>query len=184
MGSRSVLVVLHQNGSMCANLFWQKHMLERIQRKRDGVTIHNAEEPSGIDFDDGPHPDPDPEKDDAENETEMQLLDQLLAGHSPDEVMEDENAELDDVEADIQDRNAISAGFTAYIHEQVGADPHPMSQNGIPDAPNCDALNNQYIQVVHTNGIHHIALVFCGCQGHENITTDLIYAGWVPTSFV
>jgi len=38
--------------------------------------------------------------------------------------------------------------------------------------------------VVHTNGIHHIALVACTCQGHENITIDLIYAGWVPTSFV
>ena len=178
------LVLPYQNGGMCANLLWQKHMLERIQRKCDRVTIHNAEELSGIDFKDGGHPDPDLERDDAKDKTEMQFLDQLLASHSPDEVMEDENAELDNVEADIQDRDAGSAGFTAYINKQVGADPHPMSQNGIPDAPNCDALNNQYIRVVYTNGIHHIALVSCRCQGHENITTNLIYAGWVPTSFV
>jgi hypothetical protein len=50
--------------------------------------------------------------------------------------------------------------------------------------PNRDALNNEYVRVVHTNGIHHIALVYCSCRGHENIITDLIYAGWVPTSFI
>jgi hypothetical protein len=35
-----------------------------------------------------------------------------------------------------------------------------------PDAiPTADALNNSYICVVHTNGIHHMAMVTCQCQG-------------------
>ena len=80
--------------------------------------------------------------------------------------------------------DAGMAGFTNYMKERSGADPLLASQHSIPIAPNCDALSNQYIRVVHTNRIHHIALVACTCQGHENITTDLIYAGWVPTSFV
>jgi len=90
----------------------------------------------------------------------------------------------DNLEGDIQDIDAGTAGFTSYMDERLGDDPNIKSHNSVPNAPNCDALNNQYIRVVHTNGIHHIALVCCTCQGHEQITTDLIYAGWVPTSFV
>src|SRR6266508_1247128 len=80
--------------------------------------------------------------------------------------------------------DAGTAGFTTYMKEQPSPDPLLPSQHSIPIAPNCDTLSNQYVRVVHTNGIHHIALVTCTCQGEENITTDLIYAGWVPTSFV
>src|SRR6266540_6584000 len=79
--------------------------------------------------------------------------------------------------------DAGTAGFTNYMNERLGPDPG-LQTHSISNAPNCDALNNQYIRVVHMNGIHHIALVICTCQGHENITTDLIFAGWVPTSFV
>ena len=33
--------------------------------------------------------------------------------------------------------------------------------------PTADALNNSYIRVVHTNGIHHLAMVTCHCQGEH-----------------
>ena len=33
-----------------------------------------------------------------------------------------------------------------------------------------------YVCVVHTNGIHHIALVNCVCCGNENLPGDLIAA--------
>ena len=128
---------------------------------------------------------PDPEAEAACDEAAMRLLDQLLAGHNPDEVLEEcDDNDLVNTEADVWDMDAETAGFTTYMNEQPGANLLLPSQNSIPIAPNCDALSNQYIRVVHTNGIHHIALVFCTCQGHDNITTDLIYAGWVLTSFV
>jgi hypothetical protein len=93
--------------------------------------------------------------------------------------MEEDDTEVADTEGDIQDMDTGSAGFTNYLFQRVGADP-----DVVPDAPNCDALNNQYVCIVHTNRIHHITLVSCTCRGQENVTTDLIYAGWVPTSFV
>jgi CxC2 like cysteine cluster associated with KDZ transposases len=52
-----------------------------------------------------------------------------------------------------------------------------------PNNPRTDALNNPYVRVVHTNGVHHIALVFCSCRGKEYAHSDLMAAGLVPTSF-
>ena len=51
------------------------------------------------------------------------------------------------------------------------------------DKPKFDALNNPYIRVIHTNGIHHIGLVYCTCRSKENTHADLMAAGLVPTSF-
>jgi len=175
------LTLPHQNGAICQNLLWQKQMLEIFQKKKDEVVIHSTEEEFGVGYDDRADPAPDPELEAAHDETEMRFLDQLLAGNNPDEIMEEDD---DNLEGDIWDIDAGTAGFTSYMDERLGDDPNIKSHNSVPNAPNCDALNNQYIWVVHTNGIHHIALVCCTCQGHEQITTDLIYARWVPTSFV
>jgi hypothetical protein len=49
--------------------------------------------------------------------------------------------------------------------------------------PTKDALNNNYVRVIHTNGVHHIALLNCACQGNTQIIKDLMYAGFLPTSF-
>src|SRR6266508_1228927 len=96
---------------------------------------------------------------------------------------EDDDSDVVDTEANVQDMDAGTAGFTNYMNERLGPDPG-LQTHSIPNAPNCDALNNEDIRLGDKNGIHHIALVICTCQGHENITTDLIFAGWVPTSFV
>jgi hypothetical protein len=182
------LMLPHQAGGICPNLLWQKQMLEKFQKQKDqDATPCSTEEPSGINGVEEAGPAPDPEGEAARDATAMQFLDQLLAGHNPDEVMEDDIDDLVDTEADVQDVDAGTAGFTNYMNERLGPEqpaPDLPSQDTIPDAPNCDALNNEYVRVVHTNGLHHIALVSCTCQGQENITTDLIFAGWVPTSFV
>ena len=121
----------------------------------------------------------------SQDEATMRMLDELLDGHNPDEVLEEDETNWPvDTEADIQDMDAGTAGFTNYMQDVLGADSANPSHSSMPTPPNCDALSNQYVRVVHTNGVHHIALVSCTCQGHEKITTDLIYAGWMPTSFV
>jgi hypothetical protein len=178
------LLLPHQHGGICPNLLWQKQMLEKLQTKKDEVTFHSHEDASEINVGANADPEPDPEFDALHEETEMQFLDQLFAGHNPDDVMEEDDSDLVNTEADVLDTDAGTAGFTEYMNDRPGRDPHPTSQDSMPNAPNSDALNNQYIRVVHTNGIHHIALVSCLCQGDEKITTDLIYAGWMPTSFV
>lgn len=52
------------------------------------------------------------------------------------------------------------------------------------DTPRVDALKNPYVRVVHTNGVHNIALVYCSCRGRETSHSDLMAAGLVPASFV
>jgi KDZ transposase family protein len=51
------------------------------------------------------------------------------------------------------------------------------------ETPRFDSLRNPYVRVVHTNGVHHIALVYCKCRGLESTHADLMAAGLVPTSF-
>jgi hypothetical protein len=57
--------------------------------------------------------------------------------------------------------------------------------NRLPEqrTPRHDALGNDYTRVIHTNGIHQIALVTCGCLGSNNIHADLVYAKLMPASF-
>ena len=51
-----------------------------------------------------------------------------------------------------------------------------------PLIPRGDALNNKYVRIIHINGIHHLAVVFCSCLG-EHLPTDLMFSGFVPTTF-
>ena len=51
-----------------------------------------------------------------------------------------------------------------------------------PLIPRGDALNNKYVRIVHINGIHHLAVVFCSCLG-EHLPTDLMFSGFVPATF-
>ncbi|KAG6903978.1 hypothetical protein DXG01_013565, partial [Tephrocybe rancida] len=49
--------------------------------------------------------------------------------------------------------------------------------------PRTDSLNNTYVRVVHINGVHHIPVLRCGCNGETSIAGDLLAGGLVPTSF-
>jgi len=51
------------------------------------------------------------------------------------------------------------------------------------DRPVADGLNNTYVQVVYTNGIHHLAIVTCLCQGENNIPLDQMAAQLLSASF-
>ena len=51
------------------------------------------------------------------------------------------------------------------------------------NAPRQDVLTNHYVRIVHTNGIHRIALVTCSCHGADAIHADLMYCRLVPTTF-
>ena len=90
-------------------------------------------------------------------------------------MLEEEEEQFLDLEADIQDTDAGN-GFVDYMAvDETNAKPAALlSHTESPDAPSRDALNNQYVRIVHTNGIHHIALICCTCRG-QDITCDLIY---------
>jgi hypothetical protein len=190
----------HESPTVCDNLKWQQDILEGFQKGKDQLDL-SAHAPS-IEIDDGvdpfvtasasaPAPDTDFDRDAAQDAATMTLLDQMLQGHNPDDGLEDdEEGGGHDAETELDHNDVGVAGFFDYIghNNQPRNSPAPApapggNQSYAPQAPGTDALNNQYVRVVHTNGIHHIALVCCACRGQENIISDLIYARMVPTSF-
>jgi hypothetical protein len=98
--------------------------------------------------------------------------------------MEEEDLDgEEDADADVQDLDAGAAGFVNYIQHE-GSESNTNPDPKFSPAPQRDTLNNQYVRVVHMNGVHHIAMVCCTCRGKESIINDVIYAGMLPTSFV
>ena len=187
------LTLNHQNApSMCPNLQWQHNVLEMFQKQKDKRDDRNdvQAEPEHEQAPRSQQAEPDLEQNpdlEADRDTAtMRVLDLLLEGQNPDNFMEEEDPDgQDDAEADVQDLDAGAAGFVNYIqHEQtesnVNSNPDPEFYSG----PHRDTLNNQYVRVVHTNGVHHIAMVCCTCRGKESIINNVIYAGMLPTSFV
>ena len=100
-------------------------------------------------------------------------------------------------EYEVEDADEDIHGFKPYLPNPHGpADAEPMTDaNPTTDAkpttdaepttalPTADAFNNNYIRVVHTNGIHHLAIVTCQCQGEHRIPLDLVTSNLLPTSF-
>ncbi|KAM6490431.1 hypothetical protein JOM56_014104, partial [Amanita muscaria] len=79
----------------------------------------------------------------------------------------------------------------AHIHicEQLSFQMEYLEDSELISVPNdnmpmSDALNNTYVRVVHINGIHHLAMVTCHCQGDRQIPLDLVAANLLPASFI
>ena len=70
-------------------------------------------------------------------------------------------------------------GFDPYLGNEADADRMPKE----PIWPGVDALNNTYVCIVHTNGIHHLAMVTCHWHGEHNVALDLVASQLLPASF-
>jgi hypothetical protein len=92
--------------------------------------------------------------------------------------------------------NGYLENITISDAGHVVSNPHPYTMPNPPtnfalsgaldpniNAPRQDALSNHYVRIVHMNGVHHIALVTCSCQGAEAIHADLMYCRLVPATF-
>jgi hypothetical protein len=66
---------------------------------------------------------------------------------------------------------------TSVPHLEEPETPRPSQM------PRTDFLNNSYLRVLHTNGIHHLAMVCCRCRGSDEVPLDLLACRLVPTSF-
>jgi hypothetical protein len=113
-----------------------------------------------------------PEQLAAEDAWVAQQLDQV---YEQGRNSEDEE-ENDEAEPDVYS-NAAFAHYMPDRHEEAPA------ECSLPDRPTRDALNNQYVRVIHSNGVHHLGLVSCNCEGSDLLPGDLMHAGFVPTSF-
>jgi len=177
------ILVPHSDESyLCPTLTWQSNMLETLQRSKDllDMTMGTPETPgTGTGYEPVPVEDAmSAEQSSAEDVWFTQQLDLIYEqGANPDMLEEDEE-ENDDADADV----APNATFAHYMPEP---DELTRQEDLLPEqlTPTRDALNNQYVRVIHSNGVHHIALVSCSCQGSDRLPLDLMHAGFVPSSF-
>jgi hypothetical protein len=185
------ILVRHRTGPvLCESLEWQKGLLDNIQRGKDIL------DQDTIEMQHEEHSSTEEDAFEAEAESDaafMEELDRLYfkrfaggEGSNPEDVIRDgredaEEEEFNTPEADVVDGDAGRAGFATYI--TPGSGRSAASESETPAAPGADALNNQYVRIIHTNGVHHIALVSCNCHGHTELPLNLMYARLVPTSF-
>jgi hypothetical protein len=112
-----------------------------------------------------------------------------------DDLEDTENADESELEKD-QDTflREQDIPINSYLPPIPSSSTHPLpemaagSSAGLADGqvpvPKGDALNNSYVRVVHTNGIHHIALLVCHCQGRDSIPLDLVASRFLPASLI
>ena len=176
------LLLPHRNTStLCVNLSWQKETLEKFQKSKDQQSVPSTPIIPSTSAQLGP--DATFEQDEQDDAAAMRLLDQLLAGDNPDTILEyDDQEDILSSEADIQNAEAGASGFGDFTMLADPGPDHDMPQTQRPDISRQDGLNNPYVHVVHSNGIHCMSLVYCSCHNNNEIFTDLIHAGMVPTS--
>ena len=85
----------------------------------------------------------------------------------------------DGAEADLE-------GFIPYLEPQSRTDRGyavAKAEDASQMRPAADGLNNSYARVVHTNGIHHLAMLTCLCHGEDDAVLDLVASQLLPASF-
>ena len=197
-----LLVPHHDEERLCDTLRFQQNFLDSQQRKIDEEeqTKLRKKMESGrsstshLELGPGPYSasaDPDPGSEDIDMEENPQddltfeaTLNSLLQVSTIEDFMVDD---LDPQAAEKDIHNVVeylgpakNSGPEAFSGPGAG----PGSETEYDDRPDADGLNNAYVRVLHTNGIHHIAMVSCSCQGPDKIALDLFASRLLPASFI
>ena len=93
-------------------------MLEKFQTQKDR-TANSADELIGMDASPTADHVPDPELEAVQDVATMRFLDQLLAGHKPDEFPDEDEDDSVDADANVQGPDAGTAEFSSYINDQI-----------------------------------------------------------------
>jgi len=122
-----------------------------------------------------------------QDETFQQFLDRLYETHG--EAMDESagNAEADDT-AEVSEADDDIPNFPSYLPNQSDNSPSGIQDSANsdpagPPIPRADILNNTYVRIVHSNGIHHLAMVSCQCHGSDSLPLDLVACRLMPASF-
>ncbi|KAF8799489.1 hypothetical protein BYT27DRAFT_7227805 [Phlegmacium glaucopus] len=73
-------------------------------------------------------------------------------------------------------------GTYLLVQHHVGEAVCETLKRNVGTAPP-SALPGTYIRIVHSNGLHHIAMTSCQCQGDDVLPLDLFAARLLPASF-
>lgn len=71
--------------------------------------------------------------------------------------------------------------FPAEYEDDSDMEPEPDSVR--PGVPKDDPFGNPFITVVHVNGVHHLPIIACPCEGPGKTVNECIFGGLFPASF-
>ena len=166
------MVPHHEGVPLCASLQSQKDHLEHFEQHKDDLEQVNLLEKApaphsasrhwqeghdaNVDAMDVENLTDDPEKDTVEDEEFEQFLNDLHRRQgNPDD--NDTEYAFDNVEEDDDETLVADLDDALPIPDYLRADVNML------DLPTRDAFHNSYVRIVHTNGLHHLAMVLCRC---------------------
>ena len=93
-------------------------------------------------------------------------------------------------ELEVADADDDITDIPFYLPDHM-AYPDPLHSQGqyaslnmsIQPLPQADVMNNSYVRIVHTNGVHHLAMMCCTCHGADSILLDLVVHQLLLASF-
>ena len=186
----SYILVPHRVGDRrCESLQFKNMYLESVQSEEDLAEQQTLERlkargeqpspgvPAMADEDDGQANVQDGAEEAAANAAIDAYIQQLHEEITNGEIDNGENADMEDDVLNLAD-------LDEDIH--ASAMPRPGDLHGPKHIPAYDALQHPYVRVVHTNGVHHLAMVSCSCRndGPDDLALDLMTSRLVPASFL
>jgi hypothetical protein len=163
----SYLLVQHHTGkAMCDTLTRWCNLLDPAEQTKDRIEQEKLRRRAPE-----PEPAPMPEMEQLFNEVD---IDMDMGGQNIDDDLDDGDDDAFEVEEELEDDinpylAEAGAGLNAGNHADV-------------DPALASATLGSYIRVVHTNGLHHIAMVSCQCHGQDVLPLDLIASQLIPAS--
>jgi hypothetical protein len=184
------LVPHHMGVKLCDMLVQQVDILERYQKDnddRESEIIQQQHEAPAASF---PEPFPSGNSYQADLDGDVRFMQNLDEMYQAEAHVSDDAQNMleeeDEIELDDEDLT-VPAGYLPADANRGRTSPtnNTETHDDEPQAiPRRNALAHPFVRIVHTNGMHHIALVTCDCRGGEGTHGDLMAARLMPTSFV
>jgi hypothetical protein len=190
-----LLVPHHVGTPLCENLKLQMNFLETGETAKDnaeqtllqGVDPRAAPAPAPAFSADNEHHDvtvghADGVHNDQCEEEFMQYLQDLLENGTGDlgDAHMEHPADFGELEDELEQEEVETPIINQYLPSEVGPGAGKDTAGGPPSAL---PFIGTYLRVVHSNGIHDIAMVSCECRGHNMLHCDLLAARLLPASF-
>lgn len=186
------LLVRHHTGAFaCDVIKAQEDFLERLECRKDeaeqyllkytpATSSAPASTPANWNLDDDVEmSNIDSVSENLADEQYLRYLQDLKDGGDGREGGDENDTENDDdVEDGIGDEELDVPVSSHYLPKEMDAG--YQTREGLGSA---QRVMGTYVRVVHTNGIHVIAMVSCSCQGHDHLASDLLAARLLPASF-
>jgi CxC2 like cysteine cluster associated with KDZ transposases len=194
-----LLIRHHFGNALCDNLLSQERFLEMLEGRKDdaeqeSLKMTKAPEPSTAEEtssssafnwathnqandafeDDVDMADPDKGVEDVSDEEFFRYVEELrdkAIDDSGDDGNAQDGGEIDD---DVDEEEADEQNPNKYL---------PMEINAEYNIGSAQRVVGTYVRVVHSNGIHNIAMISCECRGHDVLPSDLVAARLLPASF-